>query len=585
MPVTRAIPPRDKWVSFMREALERERAEMKLSGRALRAVAAPEDLVREFGDSFLPESNSIRFGGRLLNDAMARGTRDLQREFHDLGAEFVYPLAPLLNELRVQSGLILLVADSLNVVEDKFGTSMDAGMRRRWTEARELYVEGCGKAAEMLFPEALEWLVKAEERFPTDFTIQFELGWVFLYGVSQDDSVVDFARAEEHLRRAVRYGKGAVRRRPEMATPTAEALLHLSLACFLQAGPGEAGQERVAEARDLAVEAQNTNPKLSHAYYHQAKYCARLGQTRAAVKALELAVRYDRRFALTADADEDLSRIQDQVLGVVERVRDEQRHKADASLAKLERLKRFRADLAELRERSRKLETEISRAVLAGTNAPIDHVIYPGRKTEARERFDTEAHSAQRAFEKMAKLLERSERSLEEAEQLVRRAKDSAGTGTFFAFQDAQPLAEEATTPLKRVDGNLADAVMLAEAAESRLPVMERLMPGLIAERAANRRTHAQWQVVQAVRAGLRTMPRFAAGGALVALLGRIVYFFATGEFNDFDVRILVVRALPLIPLGAGLGALLALVWSFRNLAGRAASGLASKVGNGLLRR
>jgi hypothetical protein len=47
----------------------------------------------------------------------------------------------------------------------------------------------------------------------------------------------------------------------------------------------------------------------------------------------------------------------------------------------------------------------------------------------------------------------------------------------------------------------------------------------------------------------------------------------------------LVVRALPLIPLGAGLGALLAVLWAFRNLAARAVSGLASKVGNGLLRR
>lgn len=569
----------------MREALERERVEMALSSSVLETVAAPEDLVREFGDSFLQDSNSVLFGGRLLNDAMARGTRDLQREFHDLGAEFAYPLAPLLNELRVQSGLILLVADSLNVVEEKFGTSIDASMRRRWAEARELYVEGCGKAAEMLFPEALEWLVKAEERFPTDFTIQFELGWVFLYGVSQDDSVVDFARAEEHLKRAVRYGKGAVRRRPEMAVPTAEALLHLSLACFLQAAPEEAGRERVAEARDLAVEAQETNPKLSQAYYHQAKYCTRLGENQAASKALEMAIRYDRRFALTADADEDLALVQDQVLAVIGRIRDEQRQKADASLAKLERLKRFRADLAELRERSRKLETDVSRAVLAGTSSPIDHVIYPGRKTELREKFDAEAHSAQRAFEKMTKLLERSERSLEEAEQLVRRARNSAGSGAFFAFQDSQPLAEEATTPLKRVDGNLADAVVLAEAAESRLPVMERLMPGLMAERAANRRTHAQWQLVQAVRRGLRTMPKFAVGGALVALLGRIVYFFATSEFHDFDVRILVVRALPLIPLGAGVGALLALLWSFKSLAGRAVSGLASKVGNGLLRR
>ena len=70
MPVTRAIPSARDWVDFMRQTLEHERVEMEVTDYAVKSVASREDMVREFGDSYHTDTNTILFGGRLLSAAL-----------------------------------------------------------------------------------------------------------------------------------------------------------------------------------------------------------------------------------------------------------------------------------------------------------------------------------------------------------------------------------------------------------------------------------------------------------------------------------------------------------------------------------
>jgi tetratricopeptide (TPR) repeat protein len=363
--MTRSVPSPAEWPEQIRAGVRAERIELELTELSLRTVAGPQAVLRSAAEGTDATEDRLVLDGRMLAAALERGTREPQHRFHDLGAEFAYPLAPLLNELRVQGELLLELADVLNTPDERQGPQ-DASLHPRWAETRELYAEGCAKAAELLFPEALEWLRKAEDRYPTDFSVQFELGWIYLYGVSRDDSVFNPVEAESHMRRAVRYGQGAVRRRLEMAAPAAEAMLHLSVACHLLG--------RTEEALGLCNEACKINPKLSQAYYHRAKYASLLGRGDEAVAAARAALELDRRFALTLDSDRDLAPVTADIRRMLDELRSEARCQAERAIAAGSELDSMKAETAALKTRLTGLETRL-RNVEARASG------YPDRKS------------------------------------------------------------------------------------------------------------------------------------------------------------------------------------------------------------
>jgi tetratricopeptide (TPR) repeat protein len=271
----------------------------------------------------------------------------------------------------------------------------------RWAETRELYAEGCAKAAELLFPEALEWLRKAEDRYPTDFSVQFELGWVYLYGVSRDDSVFDPVEAESHMRRAVRYGQGAVRRRPEMAAPAAEAMVHLSVATHLLG--------RTEEALGLCIEACKVNPKLSQAYYHRAKYASLLGREDEAVAAARAALELDRRYALTLDTDRDLAPVTTHIHHMLEEMRTEARRQGERAVAAGADMGSMKAGTTLLRTRLTELETRLRNVEARASGYPADYGETPGVSTDVRRSFDEAGRNARRAVEKLGRVVARAE--------------------------------------------------------------------------------------------------------------------------------------------------------------------------------
>ena len=550
MSTTRSLPSPAEWPEQIRAGVLAERIELGVSELALRTVAGPEE-VRQSADEGTPATgDKLVLDGHKLATALARGTRELQHRFHDLGAEFAYPLAPLMNELRVQGGLLLVLADVLNMPEDRQGSQPDAALHRRWAETRELYAEGCAKAAELLFPEALEWLRKAEDRYPTDFSVQFELGWIYLYGVSRDDSVFDPVEAESHMRRAVRYGQGAVRRRPEMAAPAAEALVHLSVACHLLG--------RTEEALGLCDEACRLNPKLSQAYYHRAKYAALLGRADEAVAAVRAALTLDRRFALTLDSDRDLAPVMARIQQMLDELRTEARHQAGRAVAAGSELAGMKAEASSLKTRLVGLETRLRNVECRAADYPVDYGEMPGVCTDVRRSFDEEDRSARRALERLGRVTARAETSLAEAETMLDRCRNLAAEDTLFALQDVLLLAADATTPLRRATANLGDGVQYTRAAEEHIPRMEGQIGALSAEADKNRAARRNWHVWDMVSRIAGRLPGFAIGGALAGILIRVGIYFAAGQFRTLGFAGLLPASLVFAGLGAAAGAVAA---------------------------
>ncbi|MCX6842311.1 MAG: hypothetical protein NTX53_08540 [candidate division WOR-3 bacterium] len=550
MSTTRSLPSAAEWPEQIRAGVLAERIELGVSELALRTVAGPEEVRRSADEETQSTGDRLVLDGRKLATALARGTRELQHRFHDLGAEFTYPLAPLMNELRVQGGLLLVLADVLNMPEDRQGAQPDAALHRRWAETRELYAEGCAKAAELLFPEALEWLRKAEDRYPTDFSVQFELGWIYLYGVSRDDSVFNPAEAESHMRRAVRYGQGAVRRRPEMAAPAAEALVHLSIACHLLG--------RTEEAVGLCAEACRLNPKLSQAYYHRAKYAALLGSGDEAVAGVRAALELDRRFALTLDSDRDLAPVMARIQQMLDELRTEARHQAGRAVAAGSELGSMKAETSSLKTRLVGLETRLRNVECRAADYPVDYGEMPGVCTDVRRSFDEEDRNARRALERLGRVLSRAETSLAEAETMFERCQGLAAEDTLFALQDVLLLAADATTPLRRATANLADGAQYSRAAEEHIPRMEGQIGALEAEADKNRAARRNWHVWDMVSRIAGRLPGFVIAGALAGILVRVGIYFAAGQSRTLGFAGLLPTSLVFAGLGAAAGAVAA---------------------------
>ena len=550
MSVTRSLPSPAEWPEQIRAGVLAERVELAVSAQALRTVAGPEEVRRSAADGTQPAGDSLVLDGHMQALALARGTRELQHRFHDLGAEFVYPLAPLMNELRVQGGLLLVLADVLNMPDERHGAPPDISLRRRWAETRELYAEGCAKAAELLFPEALEWLRKAEDRYPTDFSIQFEMGWVYLYGVSRSDSVFSPVEAESHMRRAVRYGEGAVRRRPEMAAPAAEAMVHLSVACHLLG--------RTEEALGFCAEACKVNPKLSQAYYHRAKYAALLGNGDEAVAGVRAALELDRRFALTLDSDRDLAPVMPRIQQMLDELRTEARRQAERAVVKGSELDSMKAETSLLQTRLVGLETRLRNVESRASGYPVDYGEMPGICTDVRRSFDEEDRNARRALEKLGRVTARAESALAESETMFERCGSLAAEGTLFALQDVLLLAADATTPLRRAATNLADAVQYSRAGEEHIPRMEGQLGALAAEADKNRAARRSWGAWDLVSRVASQLPGFVIAGALAGVLVRVGIYFAAGQFHTLRFAGMLSTSLIFVGLGAIAGAVAA---------------------------
>lgn len=261
-------------------------------------------------------SATLEFGFDRVNNALD----NVETSIESLHSDFSYNMGLVLDQLQIQNQLTFGVLEKLDAIHKTLETP-------RLTQARECYIIGCERLSKGLLDKALEAFLKAEERNDTDFFTEFQIGKLYLYGVDEDDYVIDLVKAEKHLRNAARYGKSEISVLPEFRRWTGEALLHASISCYAQANDQRINEntvkakEFISEAFKLAQQACDIYPSLSESKYHLAKYAALLEDVETSLESLEEVVTTDVNYCLKIEFDPDFDKIRPQVFVLFERLR------------------------------------------------------------------------------------------------------------------------------------------------------------------------------------------------------------------------------------------------------------------------
>jgi len=288
----------------------------EISAQTREVVASNERLSQEFGHGFDAVNGTLEIGFDRLESALG----DVEASIDSLHSDFNYNMGLVLDQLQIQNQLTFGILERLDAIHKTLE-------HPELTKAREFYNRGCDRLSKGLLDKALEAFLKAEEKNDTDFFIQFQIGKLYLYGVDEDDNVIDLPKAEKHLRDATRYGKAEIAVMPEFKRWAGEVLLHTSIACYAQAndqqvnGDSAGVKEFISKAFQLAQQACEIYPSLSESQYHLAKYAALLGDVETSVHCLEKAIKTDVRYCLKVDMDRDFDSIRPQVFDLFERMR------------------------------------------------------------------------------------------------------------------------------------------------------------------------------------------------------------------------------------------------------------------------
>ena len=295
----------------------------QISAQTREIVASNERLSQEFGAGFDSINGTLEIGFERLKSAVG----NVEVSIESLHSDFNYNMGLVLDQLQIQNQLTFGILEKLDAIQKTLENP-------RITQARECYSIGCQRLSKGLLDKALESFLKAEERNDTDFFTQFQIGKLYLYGVDEDDNIIDLRKSEHHLRNAVRYGKAEVSVLPEFKRWAGEALLHVSIACYAQANDHEINgndvkaKEFISEAFKLAQQACEIYPNLSESQYHLAKYSALLGDVEISVQSLEKAITADVNYCLKIEFDRDFDNIRSQIILLFEELRTKMSEKA-----------------------------------------------------------------------------------------------------------------------------------------------------------------------------------------------------------------------------------------------------------------
>jgi tetratricopeptide (TPR) repeat protein len=282
-----------------------------VSDEARRLVASNEELATAFAAGFGEVDSTLRWG----MDRLA-GTID------ELTVDFNYQAGLLLEQLRMSNRLLEGVISKLDAIHQTLENPT-------WTRAREFYRKGCILVSKSILDKAVEAFRQAEGIDDTNFFVQYELGYLYLYGVDDDENVIDLPSAKKHMLAAARYAKGEMTVDPSFSKYAAKAFFHASVAAYGMSGDielsvscGGAGS-LIREASDSIEHALGLCPDFPEAHYHGAKYAALAGNTNDAIHMLESAIHYDWRYAIKADIDRAFDPVRAEVVALHVKLRSE----------------------------------------------------------------------------------------------------------------------------------------------------------------------------------------------------------------------------------------------------------------------
>ena len=337
----------------------------KISAQTREIIASNERLSHEFGRGFDAVNGTLEIGFNRLESALG----NVEASIDSLHSDFNYNMGLVLDQLQIQNQLTFGILERLDAIHKTLE-------HPELTKAREFYNRGCERLSKGLLDKALEAFLKAEEKNDTDFFIQFQIGKLYLYGMDEDDNVIDLPKAEKHLRDAARYGKAEIAVMPEFKRWAGEALLHTSIACYAQAndqqinGDSAGAKEFIPKAFQLAQQACEIYPSLSESQYHLAKYAALSGDVEISVQSLEKAVTSDVNYCLKTEFDRDFDKMRPHIFDLFERMRVKMGKKACCHIQ--EYSQKYLADMVYLTDESRKSKEEI-RNILSNAEIKINN--------------------------------------------------------------------------------------------------------------------------------------------------------------------------------------------------------------------
>jgi len=309
-----------RYIDFMRSS---KLICAEISGQTQEIVAGNDELVREFGKGFDTTNRTLEWGFSNVAD----GLSEISSAIEDLRADFNYNIGLVIEQMQIQNKLITEVIEKLDTIHKTLETPL-------LTQAREFYRIGAERLQRGLLDKALEAFLKAEEKNDADFFTEFQLGKLYLYGIDEDDNVIDLQKAKKHLRLAIRYGKGELKVLHDFNRWAGEACFHAAIACYVQVNEPEIKENPaevkrlLEEARNFAKESCEIYPQISEAYYHYAKFSALLGDSENTVSNLEKAVTMDRRYCIKAEIDKDFDAVRTKVIELYEKLRKDSEIKA-----------------------------------------------------------------------------------------------------------------------------------------------------------------------------------------------------------------------------------------------------------------
>jgi hypothetical protein len=297
-------------------------------------IANSQQLSQEFGRGFDSVNNTLNLGFNRLDDVL----QDVNISIESLHADFNYSMGLLLEEAQIHNKLLTLLVDRLDMMQKTLEKPL-------LTQSRELYHIGCERLSKGLLDKALDAFLQAEKKNDADFFTQFHLGKLYLYGINEDDSVLDLYKAKKHLLLAARYAKAEIPNDASFGRFAAESFFHASISVFAQSGNKDVIDDKVKfrqllnEANNLASESLKYNSNLSEAYYHSAKYFALLDEADKAISNLSKAIRLDRNYTIKVDIDRAFDPVRSDVNEYLMKLKETKKNQVQEELKRVINLK------------------------------------------------------------------------------------------------------------------------------------------------------------------------------------------------------------------------------------------------------
>ena len=171
------------------------------------------------------------------------------------------------------------------------------------TQAKELRRRAEDAYANGWYDDALKDFLKSEKKNKYDFAVQISIGLIYFFHYDNRE------KALEYFKKATKYA------RPKSPYHASFALLHSALI--------ERDFGHIAEAERMTSEATVLSQDFAEAFYQNAQYNAQLNNVEKSLAAIEKAVKLDRNYCIKADADEMLEPVREQILALIERLRDQ----------------------------------------------------------------------------------------------------------------------------------------------------------------------------------------------------------------------------------------------------------------------